>query len=490
MATQVKCYHPILLIDGDGHFNSRIEDDLKLVAESRPMAVVSVFGVQSSGKSTLMNYLHSTKFKVMDASQGMHQTTKGIWVARCPSPNGGHEILAIDTEGSDGSEREDDTKFEKQTALFCLAVSNTVIINMKCYTVNLNHGGNRPLLRTVFQVMIRKIRTRRKRNLVFVLRDKNRCPLHKLEEQLKKGLDEIWEGINKPEAQVNASLEDFFNIKVVALSNFEDKPGQFENEVGCLRELIISSSTSGKVAEESIPASGFADYAKEIWDEIKDDKDLDLPSYRIMVAEVRCNKIAEEKYERFSEDTDWLQIEKDAKSGAVEGFGAKVSSVIDGYLSEYDEEAQHYDETKRQASRKHLIENIMKVVEPTYLSVVESMRHAILEKFEEAAIDELKENGVLVATKTHKYIAEFKNQLEDAAIKQANWNQNTEHTKQVTQLESEIDRAIEGIRAMNAVLEQQKKDKREFWLNIASIGASVLTAAATVGSVGVVAGRN
>ncbi|XP_027166510.1 protein ROOT HAIR DEFECTIVE 3 homolog 1-like [Coffea eugenioides] len=154
MAQQVEGNHPTLLIDEDGNFNSKFVDDLKLAAVSRPVAVVSVFGVQSTGKSTLMNSLHSTKFKVMDASQGMHQTTKGIWVAKCPlpNPNGGHEILAIDTEGSDGSEREDDTKFEKQTALFCLAVSNTVIVNMKCYTVNLNNGGNRPLLRTVFEV--------------------------------------------------------------------------------------------------------------------------------------------------------------------------------------------------------------------------------------------------------------------------------------------------------------------------------------------------
>ncbi|XP_027116730.1 protein ROOT HAIR DEFECTIVE 3-like [Coffea arabica] len=488
MAQQVEGNHPTLLIDGDGNFNSKFVDDLKLAAVSRPVAVVSVFGVQSTGKSTLMNSLHSTKFKVMDASQGMHQTTKGIWVAKCPlpNPNGGPEILAVDTEGSDGSEREDDTKFEKQTALFCLAVANTVIVNMKCYTVNLNNGGNRPLLRTIFEVMIRKFCTRRKVNLVFVLRDKNKCPLDKLEEQLKVGMYKIWEGMKKPEAQLNASLEDFFNIKVVALSNFEDKPEQFENEVSGLRERIISISTSGEGAAGSTPASGFADYAKKIWDKIKEDKDLDLPHYRIMVAEIRCNKIAEEKYQSFYDDRSWLQIEKDAISGAVQGFGAKVSPIIDIYLSQYDEETQHYDETKRDTSRKQLIENIMKVVKPTYLSVVEHMRHAILAKFEEAAMDELKKNGVLVAMKTHKYIIEFKNQLKDAAVKQANWNQDTE---QLAQLESEIARTVEGIRATNELLEQQKKDKREFWFEVASIGANVVKSAPSVASVIMVAGH-
>ncbi|XP_071938197.1 protein ROOT HAIR DEFECTIVE 3-like isoform X2 [Coffea arabica] len=471
MAQEVEGNHPTLLIDGDGNFNSKFEDDLKLAAVSRPVAVVSVFGVQSTGKSTLMNSLLSTGFEVMDASQGMHQTTKGIWVAKypLPNPNGGHEILAVDTEGSDGIEREDDTKFEKQTALFCLAVSNTVIVNMKCDTVNHNNGGNRPLLRTVVEVMITKFCTPRKVNLVFVLRDKNECPRDKLEEQLKEGMYKIWKEMQKPEAQLNASLKDFFNIKVVALSSFEDKPEQFENEVAGLREWIISISTSGEGAAGSTPASGFADYAKKIWDKIKEDKDLDLPHYRIMVAEIRCNAIAEEKYQSFYES--WLPLKEDAISGAVQGFGAKVSRKIDIYLSEYDQEAQHYEETKRDATRKQLIEDIMKVVKPTYLSVVEHMRHQILEKFEEAAEDEVKKNGVL---KTHKYIIEFKNQLRDAAVKQANWNQDTEH---LAQLESEIARAIDGIRAANEAREQRKKDEREFRLNVVK---TVLNAAAIV----------
>ena len=108
-AQQVEGNHPTLLIDGDGNFNSKFVDDLKLAAVSRPVAVVSVFGVQSTGntyfswvhlkllftnfhpsqnlwfgtnyrqvliyagKSTLMNSLFSTKFKVMDASQGMYE---------------------------------------------------------------------------------------------------------------------------------------------------------------------------------------------------------------------------------------------------------------------------------------------------------------------------------------------------------------------------------------------------------------------------------
>ena len=51
----------------------------------------------------------------------------------------------------------------------------------------------------------------------------------------------------------------------------------------------------------------------------------------------------------------------------------------------------------------------------------------------------------------------------DAAVKQANWNQDTE---QLAQLKSEIDHAIEVIRDTNELLEQQKVRKLQINVSI------------------------
>ena len=40
--------------------------------------IISIIGSQSSGKSTLLNAVFSTDFKVLDANDGIKQTTKGI----------------------------------------------------------------------------------------------------------------------------------------------------------------------------------------------------------------------------------------------------------------------------------------------------------------------------------------------------------------------------------------------------------------------------
>ena len=111
-----------------------------------------------------------TKFTEMDALSGRHQTTRGIWLARSPklqsqvtrrsscqthtprrkAPDNyeAHEAyitpcrgdfqsaicmqaLIMDLEGSDGRERgEDDTSFERQSALFALSAADVLLVNM------------------------------------------------------------------------------------------------------------------------------------------------------------------------------------------------------------------------------------------------------------------------------------------------------------------------------------------------------------------------
>jgi hypothetical protein len=77
--------------------------------------VVSVFGSQSTGKSTLLNRLFGTSFDVMDETK-RQQTTKGIWM--CPSAYS--STLVMDVEGTDG----------RKSALFSLASTEVLIVNL------------------------------------------------------------------------------------------------------------------------------------------------------------------------------------------------------------------------------------------------------------------------------------------------------------------------------------------------------------------------
>ena len=96
--------------------------------------VMSIFGPQSSGKSTLLNYCFGCKFLT---SAG--RCTRGIYGSLCRLSrpvNCTNQFLILDTEGLDAIERKniEDTSsihFDRTMVLFCLAVSQVVIINIK-----------------------------------------------------------------------------------------------------------------------------------------------------------------------------------------------------------------------------------------------------------------------------------------------------------------------------------------------------------------------
>ncbi|KAA0054640.1 protein ROOT HAIR DEFECTIVE 3-like [Cucumis melo var. makuwa] len=114
--------------------------------------------VDIEGKSTLLNNLFGANFKEMDAFKG-----RCADIEPC--------TLVMDLEGTDERERgEDDTTFEKQSALFALVVSDIVLINMWYHDIGREQVAIKPFLKTVMM----RLFSPRKTTLMFVIRDKTR----------------------------------------------------------------------------------------------------------------------------------------------------------------------------------------------------------------------------------------------------------------------------------------------------------------------------
>lgn len=434
------------LIDGDGTFNvtglENFMKEVKLGECGLSYAVVSIMGPQSSGKSTLLNHLFGTNFREMDAFRGRSQTTKGIWMARCAGIE--PTTIVMDLEGTDGRERgEDDTAFEKQSALFALAVSDIVLINMWCHDIGREQAANKPLLKTVFQVMMRLF-SPRKTTLMFVIRDKTRTPLEALEPVLREDIQKIWNAVPKPRAHEETPLSEFFNVEVVALSSYEEKEEQFKQQVADLRKRFFHSINPGGLAGDRrgvVPGSGFSFSAQQIWKVIKENKDLDLPAHKVMVATVRCEEIANERYNDFIQNQEWLQLEEASQSGRVPSFGKRLSSIIGNCLSGYDSEAVYFDEGVRTAKRRHLEERLLQLVQPAFQSILGHLRSETLDKFKEA-FDKALNGGEGFAAAAHSCKQHFVNLFDegcaDAVIEQANWDTSKARSKLVRDLDEYI----------------------------------------------------
>ncbi|CAD5183253.1 unnamed protein product [Musa acuminata subsp. malaccensis] len=444
------------LIDGDGVFNAagleHFMKTVKLAECGLSYAVVSIMGPQSSGKSTLLNHLFGTNFREMDAFMGrqvigLSQTTKGIWLANCA----GIEpcTIVMDLEGTDGRERgEDDTTFEKQSALFALAVSDIVLINMWCHDIGREQAANKPLLKTVFQVMMRLF-SPRKTTLLFVIRDKTKTPLENLEPILREDIQKIWDSVPKPQAHKETPLSEFFNVQVVALSSYEEKEEQFKEQVASLRQRFYHSIAPGGLAGDRrgvIPASGFSFSAQQIWKVIKDNKDLDLPAHKVMVATVRCEEIANEKLTYMAAMEEWLQLEEAVQHDLVPGFGKKLSVILDKCFSGYDMEAVYFDESVRISKRQQLESKLLQLVNPAYESMLGHIRAKTLDGFKEA-LDKALERGEGFAIAAHDctqvFMSKFDKGCEDATIEQASWNPSKVRDK----LRRDIDAHVASVRA-------------------------------------------
>lgn len=159
--------------------------------------VIAVFGSQSTGKSTLLNKLFGTHFATMDTIS-RQQTTKGIWLSRAPESN----ILVMDVEGTDGRERGDDQDFERKSALFSIATSEVLVVNMWETQVGLYNGANMGLLKTVFEVNLQLFQTsqsKKERSLLFfVIRDHlGTTPLDNLAMSIRSDLEKMWNALQK-----------------------------------------------------------------------------------------------------------------------------------------------------------------------------------------------------------------------------------------------------------------------------------------------------
>lgn len=399
----------------------------KLISNGLNYHLVSVFGSQSTGKSTLLNALFGTSFSVMDETK-RSQTTKGIWLGKADltlslsteasteasaetseteendnsstsensdgfvslTPMSQPVILVLDVEGTDGRERGEDQDFERKAALFALATSECLIVNMWENQVGLYQGANMGLLKTVFEVNLSLFSGKKQRSLIlFVIRDHlGTTPLENLSETLLKDLQNHWKSISKPPGLEMSQIFDFFDIQFHALPHKILMKQAFDQEVALLAKRFDHRAeklqepqgpTATSVERDShairssdyifkpdyhrnVPIDGWSMYADQIWQQIEDNKDLDLPTQQILVARFRCDEIANEAWAAF--ETNLLQShlrEKVLDTGDTayySYFGNDVAQLRINALSVFDSMASRYADSVYLSKRSDLEQRI------------------------------------------------------------------------------------------------------------------------------------
>ncbi|KNE55739.1 hypothetical protein AMAG_01616 [Allomyces macrogynus ATCC 38327] len=330
--------------------------------------MIAVFGSQSTGKSTLLNRIFHTDFDVMNESR-RGQTTKGIWLAKAPGLKG---TLVMDVEGTDGRERGEDQDFERKSSLFALAIAEVIIINMWEHMVGLYQGANMGLLKVVLDVNLSLFQKKGspRTHLFFVIRDHaSGTPLEMLAETVRTDLDRIWASLNKPPGLENAKLDDFFDVTFTSLPHKRLQPDRFESEAEKLRGRFIDPHHPQFVFQprykKGIPADGFPRFARDIWDQINANRDLDLPSQQELLAQFRCDELAAVASAAYTKSTAPLRARIEGGE-IVDTFGQDADAALEAALAPFDQSASRYHRGVYERKRADLIDRVVTATYPVY----------------------------------------------------------------------------------------------------------------------------
>lgn len=410
----------IQVINEHKEFNDGILEYIKTTAPVNSEAsggignnyhIISVFGSQSTGKSTLLNKLFNTNFDVMDETN-RQQTTKGIWMAYSPhisttksalkqtSNQLRENVFVMDVEGTDGRERGEDQDFERKAALFALSTSEILIINTWEQQIGLYQGANMGLLKTVFEVNLSLFGKSKldssndhKVLLLFVIRDHiGNTSKESLANTIKASLSTIWESLNKPVELQKFQFEDFFDLAFHTLSHKVLQADLFTTDVEQLGDKLIDVNDTEYLFKpeyhHSIPIDGWTMYAQQCWQQIDSNKDLDLPTQQILVAKFKCDEISNTVYEEFliKYKAKIQTPTKDLKSTDVdyEEIGLYMNDLFNDTLEDYDISASRYNNSVYEQKRLTLVSKLIDAFKENFDLYIQHLIDALLISFKDS----------------------------------------------------------------------------------------------------------
>eukprot|EP01119_Soliformovum_irregulare_P011576 TRINITY_DN2914_c0_g1_i1.p1 TRINITY_DN2914_c0_g1~~TRINITY_DN2914_c0_g1_i1.p1 ORF type:complete len:755 (-),score=268.17 TRINITY_DN2914_c0_g1_i1:49-2313(-) len=449
----------VQIIDGDGQFTpvDNLREQIKdwdFLNKGFDYFVVAILGCQSSGKSTLLNYLFGTSFQTMEAQEGRTQTTLGVWMGRSKAKSAKDEtILVFDVEGTDSRERgEQAAMFERKTSLFSLALAEVLIVNMWHTDVGRYNAGNIALLKTVFELNLQLFSKKggTKTLILFLIRDHipRETPLEKLKGIILKDMSNIWESLIKPPEFVNSKAEDFFDFQFTALPHKVLAEDEFYKGIDALRSRFVDAHSPefilGKEYHKDVPADGFVPYAENIWQVVKENKDLDLPTQKEMLAMYRCDEISAEAKRHFDETM--ASTRKSLEKGElVQNFGPTATEAYQNALVEYDGPSSRYHpdvaKNKREVLANKLNDDLYAMFQKLLLRLLERS----VTFFEKQLADALPKDGSAVlefgklkeevVNATLKY---FRDIAQGSLLSGSNWSYEQEERELVQIINKQI----------------------------------------------------
>ena len=428
---------------------------------------LGIIGCQSSGKSTLLNHIFNTNFEIMSDDKGRAQTTKGIWLGI----NKEFKVILFDVEGTDSKERgEDRLKFEQCSSLFTLAMSDVLMINMWTNDIGRYTASNYGILKVVFEQNLKLFQQESEKKIIIVLRDfdSNIDDLSKLKESIMKDMRQIWNEIPKPEAFKDKQFSQYFKFEFLTLAHKFYQEEKFKEGIEEIKQKLRREKDDNKTGnnpnsifslvnyEKNVPIDGFYKYTFDMWTSILNNKDLNIPGQKEMLARFKCDEIKQMALDSVEQKINDLELA--SSNQILKDFNDRTNSILKEVLNNYDSSAKNYLPHIYQDVRNILITELASKMYSSFSNQLKRLIPDYQKEFKRDFEKELKrnENFYQVSEKKKKKYKEKLNEELGKLRVFKNWD---------TGKESEIifDEIIDNQR--NICLEEKKEKLLDNYIN-------------------------
>ena len=165
-------------------------------------------------------------------------------------------------------------------------------------------------------------------------------------------MKQIWEEIPKPDAFKDKSCSEYFKFEFLTLPHKFYKEKEFNKGIDLIKKRLKREKDDNRTGEnadsifnlvnydKNVPIDGFYKYCLDIWTSILNNKDLNIPGQKEMLARFKCDEIKLMALNAVEEKINDLELASSTE--VLNDFNERANSILKEVLDNYDPLAKNY----------------------------------------------------------------------------------------------------------------------------------------------------
>ena len=172
-----------------------------------------------------------------------------------------------------------------------------------------------------------------------------------------------------------------------------------------------------------IPVDGVPVYARQCWEQIVANKDLDLPTQQVLLAQYRCDEIAVAALANF--DAVIKPLEAGVRTDTIlPGLGGKMASARKDVLEEFETQAQRYHKETFRRKGEELRGSVDLRLHMLFRGQITALHSLCVKKFEDNVENALRRGDPFshaVASAKKTAVGEFDEEAGAVLVEETDW---------------------------------------------------------------------